>query len=203
VVFDLGETLVDETRMYARWAERLGVPHLTFFAVLGGLIERGEPHSAVFSHFRPGFDFPAERQRSNEPQFTPIDLYPNVLPTLAELRARGYRLGVVGNLPNTVETFSRPLPVDFVGSSQSWGAEKPSPAFFARVVEAAGCAAAEVAYVGDRVDSDVLPAAEAGMAAIFLRRGPWGHLQASWPVVARASARLESLSELVEVLPRL
>ena len=41
--------------------------------------------------------------------------------------------------------------------------------------------AAEIAYVSDRVDNDVLLAKEAGIAAIFLRRGRWGVIQAAWP----------------------
>ncbi|MGH9098837.1 MAG: HAD hydrolase-like protein, partial [Acidimicrobiales bacterium] len=36
----------------------------------------------------------------------------------------------------------------------------------------------QVAYVGDRLDNDVLPAKAAGMFAVFIRRGPWGHLHA-------------------------
>ena len=35
MVFDLGETLVDETRYWAGWAEELGVPALTLSALLG------------------------------------------------------------------------------------------------------------------------------------------------------------------------
>ncbi len=35
VVFDVGETLVDETRYWDEWADWLGVPRFTFFAVLG------------------------------------------------------------------------------------------------------------------------------------------------------------------------
>ena len=31
----------------------------------------------------------------------------------------------------------------------------------------------EIAYVGDRTDNDVLPAADAGMRPILIRRGPW------------------------------
>jgi hypothetical protein len=31
------------------------------------------------------------------------------------------------------------LPVDVIGTSDGWGVEKPSPAFFARVIEEAGC----------------------------------------------------------------
>jgi len=36
VAFDVGEVLVDETRMWAEWAGRLGVTRLTFAARLAG-----------------------------------------------------------------------------------------------------------------------------------------------------------------------
>ena len=49
-----------------------------------------------------------------------------------------------------------------IGSSAGWGVAKPDPAFYARVVAETGCAASEVAYVGDRIDNDVLPARAAG-----------------------------------------
>ena len=54
---------------------------------------------------------------------------------------------------------------------------KPDPAFFERLVDLAGASPDEVAYVGDRVDNDVLPALAAGLVALHLRRGPWGRLQ--------------------------
>jgi hypothetical protein len=38
VVFDVGETLVDETREYGNWADWLGVPRHTFSAVFGAVI---------------------------------------------------------------------------------------------------------------------------------------------------------------------
>ena len=75
-------------------------------------------------------------------------------------------------------------------------AEKPSPEFFARVVAEAECAPAAVAYVGDRLDNDVLPAVEAGMTGGFLKRGPWGWLHAGSPEAARATLRIDALSEL-------
>ncbi len=37
IFFDVGETLVDETRHWGQWADYLGVPKLTFFAALGGV----------------------------------------------------------------------------------------------------------------------------------------------------------------------
>jgi FMN phosphatase YigB (HAD superfamily) len=92
---------------------------------------------------------------------------------------------------------------ELVSSSESWRVEKPAPAFFARVVAEAGTAPPEIAYVGDRVDNDVLPALEAGMVAVHLRRGPWGIAHARRPEAARAHLRLDSLTQLPEALARL
>ena len=41
VVFDVGETLVDETIEYHGWADWLGVPRHTFSAVLGAVTAAG------------------------------------------------------------------------------------------------------------------------------------------------------------------
>ncbi len=82
------------------------------------------------------------------------------------------------------------------------GAEKPDERFFSGLADALDLPAGEIAYVGDRVDNDVVPAARAGMKAVFIRRGPWGVLQADWPEAARAHARIESLAELPEALAR-
>jgi HAD-hyrolase-like len=74
--------------------------------------------------------------------------------------------------------------------------EKPSAAFFERLAAAAGRLPGRVVYVGGRVDNDVGPALAAGMVAVFLRRGPWGHLFADHPGARRAHLRVESLAEL-------
>ncbi|WP_376744458.1 HAD family hydrolase [Sodalis praecaptivus] len=58
------------------------------------------------------------------------------------------------------------------------GVEKPDPRFFQQILAATpGLKPSEVAYVGDRLNNDVLPARQAGMLAVFLRRGPWALLQ--------------------------
>jgi FMN phosphatase YigB (HAD superfamily) len=210
VVFDVGETLVDETRLWEDWADALGVPRLTFMAVLGGVIARGEDHRRVFELVRPDASFEAllaelqARANGSEP-FGPDDLYSDALPCLRDLRARGYVLGLAGNQPEETEGALRRcgFEVDFVGSSASWRAWKPSPAFFARVVAESGVPAAEVAYVGDRVDNDVVPAATAGLVPVFLRRGPWGYLHADRPEASLARIRLDSLAELPERLAAL
>jgi FMN phosphatase YigB (HAD superfamily) len=54
-----------------------------------------------------------------------------------------------------------------------------------------------VAYVGDRVDNDVLPAMAAGMRAVWLRRGPWGVIQ-RLPQGTVPALVVSNLDELVE-----
>jgi FMN phosphatase YigB (HAD superfamily) len=206
VFFDVGETLVDETRLWGWWADRLGVSRLTLFGVLGGVIARGEHHRRALELIRPGIDVPGivrERTASGYPVgVLREDLYPDAEPCLAALRAEGYLVGVAGNQTAREEAAVRALglPVDVVASAAALGAAKPGGAFFAGLAERAGLPPAEVAYVGDRLDNDVLPAAAAGMVAVFLRRGTWGHLHAERPEAARADIRLDNLAELPDAL---
>jgi hypothetical protein len=64
VLFDVGETIVDETREYGTWADWLGVPRHTFSAVFGAVIAQGGDYRETFQYFRPGFDLQAERERT-------------------------------------------------------------------------------------------------------------------------------------------
>ncbi|MDX6512019.1 MAG: hypothetical protein QOE36_1523 [Gaiellaceae bacterium] len=195
VFFDAGETLVDESNAWAELAEISDVPPHAMYAALGVTIERREHHSRVWELL--GVDPPS----------VPLglergELYPDVEESLRQLHEAGYVLGIAGNQNIGFEEWMRAhaLPVDLIVSSATLGAEKPSSEFFERLIELAERPAGEIAYVGDRVDNDVVPAAEAGMVAVYLRRGPWGLLQADWPEAARAHARIDSLADLAAVL---
>ena len=62
VVFDVGETLVDEGRLWDGWADHLGVPRHEFRSALEDVIAKGQHHHRVFDRFRPqGFDIEAAR----------------------------------------------------------------------------------------------------------------------------------------------
>ena len=188
VFFDVGETLVDETRAWERAADTAGVPRFTLFAVVGWLAGQGESHARAWDVLGVA--------AGESGGFRAEELYADARACLRELRLRGYLLGAVGNTAAAVEAMLREL-VDVVGSSDRWGVEKPAPAFFARIVSEAGCRAAEVAYVGDRIDNDVLPAKAAGLVAVHVRRGPWGHLQRGREA---ADVRVDSLADLPEAL---
>ncbi|HUG65921.1 MAG TPA: HAD family hydrolase [Gaiellaceae bacterium] len=198
VVFDVGETLIDEERWWRRLAEREGLQPHVVWAALGVTIERGEEHTALWGHL--GMDRPPRWW--TETPYALEDLYPDALDCLRRTREAGYRVGIVGNQSETLEAWAREseLPADVISSSASLGVRKPDPAFFARVAELMGCAPRDVAYVGDRVDNDVLPAAAAGLIAVHVRRGPWGRLQHTPP---EATLGLDELASLPDSLASL
>jgi HAD superfamily hydrolase (TIGR01509 family) len=186
VVFDIGETLIDETRLWERAADAAGAPRFTVMGIVGGLAARGEDHRRVWELLG------VERPRAT---WTSDDFYPDAVPCLADLRRRGLRVGAVGNTLASAEDLLREH-VDMIGSSARWEVEKPAPAFFERIVTECGVEAEEIVYVGDRVDNDVEPALAAGMVAVHVGRGPWGHLHDP----PREAFRVSSLDELPAVL---
>jgi HAD superfamily hydrolase (TIGR01549 family) len=178
VVFDVGETLIDETGMWTRAAEVAGVTPFTLMGVLGGLIAQNRHHDDVWEIL--GVERPASK-------WTDDDWYPDALPCVERLHDVGYRVCAVGNTPQFVEE-ELGRRIEVLGSSESWGVAKPDPAFFARVVQAVDAAPEKIAYVGDRVDNDVAPALAAGLVGVHVRRGPWGYLHEPPPEAIRIAA---------------
>lgn len=206
VLFDLGETLVSEERSWEAWADWLQVPRARLFAVMRTVIEQGEHHRRIFEILSPDVDVEAEeakRASAGVPSHEELyDFYPDALGCLATLRAAGLRVGVAGNQHASVEAWLRRRlePEDLIASSGAWGVQKPCPAFFARLIELANEPPEAIAYVGDRVDNDVVPAADAGIVTVFVRRGPWGEVHARWPAVARADIRVDDLTAAAQAL---
>ena len=201
VCLDVGETIIDETRVWSTWADELGVPRLTFLAALGAVIERGGEHRDVFPIFgADDWQLRAPAVEGAYGGFAADDLYADAIPAIEALRGGGYRVAIVANQPAARADELRVIGVDaeILAMSESLGVAKPDPAFFARALELMGSPApADVAYVGDRVDNDVLPAAAAGMRAVWIRRGPWGVIQ-RLPDGSKPALTVDSLAELTE-----
>ncbi len=200
-MLDVGETLIDETRVWSLWADLLGVPRLTFMAGFGSLIARGAEFRDIFEMFG------ASDWRLRWPEhealyggFQAVDLYPDALPAIAALQAQGYRLAVIGNQPaiRGEQLRSLGVEVEVIAMSEAMGVSKPAPAFFDRTLELIGAPdPGSVAYVGDRIENDVLPSTAAGMRAVWIRRGPWGVIQRV-PDGMRPALVVGSLAELAE-----
>jgi FMN phosphatase YigB (HAD superfamily) len=205
-VFDFGETLLSEERAWGVWADWIGVTRQELFAALGATVEGRHPHVHALELCRPGFDLRsafAARLAAGVPRHEELyDVYPDAAGALVRLRRAGVRVGIVGNQPSGAESSVSSLvgEDDFVATSADWGVAKPDPAFFARLVAELGLPAGSIAYIGDRVDNDIVPAAAAGLFAVHLRRGPWGIIQAAWPEAAVASARAGDLDEAVDAI---
>lgn len=194
LAFDVGETLLDETRMWAAHAEEVGVTPFTLMAALGSLIDRGRDHREVWEMLGTG--------RPTRP-FVPRldDLYPDAVDCLRAVRSAGLRVAIAANQPDGVVERLADLGIeaDLTLSSHELGVAKPDPEFFAALSRRAGTEPARILYVGDRVDNDVLPARAAGMRTAFVRRGPWGLIRSRRGPVP-ADLVLDSLAELTGIL---
>ncbi len=208
VFFDVGGTILDESREFETWADWFGVPRHTLSAVLGAVIARGLDYRETFRAFRPGFDLALELERrvaAGKPEsFGDEDLYPDARPCLTALKDQGLFVGLAGNQPSHAEAILRSLDlsVDAIGTSEGWGVWKPSAAFFERVIREGGGDPSSILYVGDRPDNDARPAVEAGMKACLIRRGPWGHILDMPAVSEQCLFRIDSLDELPSLVAK-
>src|SRR5258708_11156366 len=133
VVFDVGETLVDESREYGAWADWLGVPRHSFSAVFGAVIALGRHYREAFEYFRPGFSLDEERARragaGRAEWFGEGDLYPDARPAMAALRDMGLWVGVAGNQAARAGAIlpGLDLPADIIATAHSSGGSQPDP----------------------------------------------------------------------------
>jgi putative hydrolase of the HAD superfamily len=101
-------------------------------------------------------------------------LYPDVLPLLRALSGKVV-IGVLANQEApVVDALTRdgvaPY-VDVWGISALVGHEKPSPELFTWCLDRAGCSAGQAVHVGNRLDTDVRPAAALGLGTVWVLRG--------------------------------
>jgi hypothetical protein len=108
VVLDIGETLIDETRIWSTWADVLGVPRFTLHAVIGGVAAQGGDHRDAFALL--GID----DWQAHEPQvqaryggFRREDLYPTPC-RRSRAASRGLGVAVIGNQPASRTASSAP-----------------------------------------------------------------------------------------------
>lgn len=207
VVFDVGETLLDDSREFGAWADWIGVPRHTFSAVLGAVTSEGRNNVEAFEYFRPGFDLERERRLREEAglgeHIGHEDLYSDVLPTLVALHELDLWVGIAGNQTRRAAQLLRDLalPIDQIATSGELGIAKPDPRFFDHIVQMASGSPEQILYVGDHRDNDIIPAKAAGLRTAAIRRGPWGYLWAEDLSLRRAAEwRLQSLAELPGIL---
>ena len=119
-----------------------------------------------------------------------------VIPSLAALRAAGFKLVVVSNangaLHRAFDRLGLTSAVDVIFDSFLEGVEKPDPRFFQIALERSGSHAETTMHVGDLYHVDVAGARAAGIAPVLL------DVAGLYPECD--CLRVRSLGELVRVL---
>ena len=208
VVFDVGETLIDETRIWLRWADRLGVPRDHARADrrdgrVGQAARRGVPARQARLRARG-----RERRVAREDpdglrvNFDADDLYPDVRPGLAALRAAGYELIIAGNQPAQADDAltAMGLPVGVDPHLGRVGRGQAGPGLLRQGGRGRGRAARRHPVRRGPARQRRTARPTAGMRTALMRRGPWGYLHAARPEAAEADMVLDGLSGLVAAL---
>ena len=107
--------------------------------------------------------------------FTESDLYLDAKSCMEEIRESGAKIGIVANQARTsLDALKRdgiaPL-VDFFGISAIVGLKKPVHLMFERALKELGVAPERTVNIGNRLDTDVLPAQGLGMRTAWILRG--------------------------------
>lgn len=187
VVFDLWETLVDWPRAESevvrrRWSELLEISlerldELWYDAAAYRLRESGPLAPAVRALCAAvGSEVDAEELIALRRELTRRALLPRegVLETLAELRRRGVRTGLITNCTEDVTDvwadgpFSQSF--DAAVFSCSAGCVKPQPEIYALACEALGTVPADCLFVGDGANDELAGAARAGLTPVLVHR---------------------------------
>lgn len=104
----------------------------------------------------------------------PWRMFDDVLPTLAAVRARGWKLAIVSNWDERLRPLLRELNLvehfDAIIISQEAGFTKPSPEIFQRAASGLGVPVETVLHIGDSAAEDVNGARLAGMKSLLLDR---------------------------------
>lgn len=194
IFVDVGSTLVDETEAYNHRArDMIAGTNITF--------KEFDDMRIVFA--RQGLDGNSEAIRhfglTKTPWHSEDEVpYPDACDTLTELKARGYRLGIIANqnpgLEERLEDWGLRQYFDVIVSSAEIGYAKPDREIFEKAFEMAGCTAEESVMVGDRLDNDILPAKEIGMKTVWMKSG-----LAKYQTSEIADFQIQSLGELKEI----
>lgn len=137
-------------------------------------------------------------------------LHDDALPCLDALTERipGVRFGLITNgdlafQTRKVTTVALDRRVEHVITSGEFGAAKPDPAIFLHACAVFGVVPGDAVYVGDRLRTDAIGAARAGLTGVWLdRTGATPSAEDAADAADAGVLRITSLAELPDLLTR-
>jgi FMN phosphatase YigB (HAD superfamily) len=221
IVFDLDDTLVSHKRAARERLERLWereravLPARDAFLAEAFRVLEEVPHDTLFDQLAERFAWARdtvlrliEAYRAIAPSACPP--YPDVLPALATLRGRGYRLALLTDNPPAsqrakIAALGLAPFFDAAVFAREAGGEKPLGAAFAAAAAALGLAPSSLAMVGDNPYRDGLGALAAGYAAAYViaRPGTFFNFDPALYGALPGAERLRAAGSLTDLLARL
>lgn len=125
-----------------------------------------------------------------------VELFADVLPTLALLRSR-YMLGALSNGNADIRRVGLGEYFSFALNADMLGVAKPEPQVFLAALARAQVPAAHSIHIGDHPHDDIFGAQQVGMRTIWFN--PKGH---AWTGERKPDAQISRISQLPDVLKR-
>jgi HAD superfamily hydrolase (TIGR01549 family) len=108
-------------------------------------------------------------------KFSDADLYKDAKECIVSMKEKGCLIAIVANQAATVvdslEKHGISELIDFMGVSAIVGVEKPNPEIFIKALNALNVEPHDVVHIGNRLDTDVLPAKALGIRTVWILRG--------------------------------
>jgi putative hydrolase of the HAD superfamily len=130
-----------------------------------------------------------------------FELYDDVAPTLRDLSARGYKVGLISNSHRSLAAFQEHFElhglITAAISSSEHGFLKPHPSIFEAALALVGVGAGESVMVGDSLAHDIEGARRVGMRGVLVQRAQPG---INAPATAADVPVIRTLTELPPLL---
>ena len=126
--------------------------------------------------------------------------------TLQELKAEGYRMGLISNagdgpdVQSLVDQAGLRGFFDVILVSAELGIRKPNPLIFHRALQFWGVSPQQAAMVGDTLAADILGAHNAGIYSIWITRRANAPDNHTHPMAIRPDAKISTLRDLPTLL---
>ena len=168
--FDIGSTLVDETKVYDDIFQKI--------AVAAGVSAEYVKNMAIgfYRQNKRGHREVMRLLGVEYPKWSPLyeELYPDTVKCLEALEKK-YHLGIIANQIHGAEKRLEGMGIrryfDLIVTSAEEGVAKPDPGIFRIALNRAGCAPEQAVMIGDRIDNDIVPAKQMGMKTVRIKQG--------------------------------
>ena len=196
--FDVGSTLVDESRVYEdrmkKIAELSGITPQQIYEHAISLYRRNKKGDLEIAK-QLGIELPKWESQYEK-------LYTDSEDCLKRL-SRNYEIGIIANqtlgTSERLENLGARKYIDLVIASAEEGVSKPDRRIFEIALERSGCKPENAVMIGDRIDNDIVPAKQLGMKTIWIKQG----LGSLWTVMdesEKADIEVNNLSDILNYL---